>query len=135
MEIWILIFLLLAIGFFGCVAIEIYENYQFNKMMRNRHMKELRRAALEKKPLDYYSLEEIRKLLELEGYKTSGVKTTLPTGEEQTLGPDKVYFFGGPKVGTVTGTLLRSNEELEEMGVTLDEAERLIKEARDRTVS
>lgn len=134
MEIWILIFPLLAIFWIGAAIIEIYENYQFNKTMRNRHMKELRRAAREKKPLDYYSLEEIRKFLDLEGYKTSGVKTILPTGEEQTLRPGKVYFFGGPKVGTVTGTSLLCNEELEEMGAILDEAERLIKEARDRTV-
>ena len=66
--------------------------------------------------------------------KVECVKTILPTGEEQILGPGKVYIFGGPKTGTVTGISLLRNEELEEMGATLDEAERLIKEARDRTI-
>lgn len=47
----------------------------------------------------------------------------LPIGE---LESDKVYIFSGPKVGTVTGVV--SEEEM------VDEAERLIKEARDRTV-
>lgn len=49
-------------------------------------------------------------------------KHTLPTGEVETLGPGKVYFFGGPKTGIV------SEEEM------VDEAERLLKEARDRTI-
>lgn len=64
--------------------------------------------------------------------KVECVKTTLPTGEVETLGPGKVYIFGGPKVGTVTGTV--EYEQLEEMGATLDAAERLIKEAHDRAV-
>ena len=54
--------------------------------------------------------------------KVECVKTILPTGEVETLGPG-------------TGTSLLCNEELEEMGATLDEAERLIKEARDRTIN
>lgn len=62
--------------------------------------------------------------------RSLGKVECLPTGEEQMLGPGKVYIFGGP----ITGTSLLCNEELEEMGATLDEAERLIKEARDRTV-
>ena len=73
------------------------------------------------------SADEIRKVLE-----TSGVTTTLSTGEIETLGPGKVYIFGPPKVGIVTGTV--GYEQLEEMGATLNEAERLIKEARDRAV-
>jgi hypothetical protein len=48
---------------------------------------------------------------------------------KRSLGPGKVYIFGGPKVGTVTGTV-----GYEEMGATLDEAERLIKEAHNRTI-
>ena len=40
--------------------------------------------------------------------------------------------FDKQKVGTVTGTV--GYEQLEEMGATLDEAERLIKEAHDRAV-
>ena len=54
--------------------------------------------------------------------KVECVKTILPTGEVETPGPG-------------TGTSLLCNEELEEMGATLDEAERLIKEARDRTIN
>ena len=48
--------------------------------------------------------------------KVECVKTILPTGEVETLGPG-------------TGTSLLCNEE---MGATLDEAERLIKEAHKR---
>ena len=65
-------------------------------------------------------------------YEIDCVKTTLSIGEVEELGPGKVYVFGGPKVGTVTGTI--GYEQLEEMGATLDEAEKLIKEARDRVV-
>ena len=130
MEIWILIFPLLAIFWLGAAVIEIYENYQFNKTMRNRHMKELARAARasKKKSLDYYNLEEIRKFLEMEGYKTSEVKTTLATGEEQILGPGVVYF-DIKKVGTVTGTVGH-----EEMGTNLNEAEKLIKEVKEKKI-
>lgn len=94
MEIWFVIFPLLALFWLGAAAIEIYENWKFNQIMRQRHMKELARAACtrQKKPLDYYTPEEIRKFLELEGYKTSGVKVTLSTGEEQVLGPGTIYF-------------------------------------------
>jgi hypothetical protein len=53
--------------------------------------------------------------------KVECVKSTVPTG--------KVYVFGGPKIGTVTGTV--GYEQLEEMGATLNEAEKLIKNARD----
>lgn len=109
MEIWILIFPLLAIFWLGAAAIEIYENWKFNQIMRQRHMKELRRAAREnKKPLDYYNLEEIRKLLELEGYKVSEGRT----GEEQVLGPGTIYF---------------GKEED-------NEVDKILREARDRRV-
>ena len=64
--------------------------------------------------------------------KVTCAEHTLPTGEVETLGPGKVYIFGGSKVGTVTGTV--GYKQLEEMGATLDEAERLIKEAHDRAV-
>ena len=57
------------------------------------------------------------------------VKHTLPTGEVEMLGPGEVLIFDKQKVGIVTS--LHSNEELEEMGATLNEAERLIKEAHD----
>ena len=64
--------------------------------------------------------------------KVDCAKHTLSTGEVETLGPGKVYVFGGPKVGTVTGTV--GYEQLEEMGATLDEAEKLIKEAKEKKI-
>ena len=76
------------------------------------------------------SADEIRKALDI--YKTSGVTTTLSTGEVEILGPGKVYFFGSPKTGTVTGTV--GYEQLEEMGANLDEAEKLLKEAKEKQV-
>ena len=48
--------------------------------------------------------------------KVECVKTILPTGEVETLGPSEVFIFDKQKVGTVTGTSLLCNEELEEMG-------------------
>lgn len=117
MEIWILIFPLLAIFWLGAAAIEIYENWKFNQIMRQRHMKELKRAVREWEKKNYYTAAEIKKLLELEErakpfpHKTSGVKTTLTTGEEQVLGPGTIYFGGID-----------------------NEAEKLIKEARDKKI-
>ena len=64
--------------------------------------------------------------------KVECVKHTLPTGEVETLGPGEVYIFDRQKAGTFTSAV--GYEQLEEMGATLNEAERLIKEARDRTV-
>lgn len=136
MEIWIVIGAFLAFGFIGCTIIEIYENVQMNKWMRQRHLRELRLAMKQMEHPEFFSrthdvsADEIRKALDI--YKTSGVTTYLPAGEVDVLGPGKVYFFGGPKTGVVTGTV--GYEQLEEMGATLDEAERLLKEARDRTI-
>ena len=59
--------------------------------------------------------------------KVECVKHTLPTGEVETLGPGEIYVFDKAKVGTVTGVV--GEEE------TINEAERLLKEARDRTVN
>ena len=73
-------------------------------------------------------LNKIRRLLGRVEY----AKHTLPTGEVETFKPGKLYVFGETKIGTVTGTV--GYEQLEEMGANLDEAERLIKEARDRVV-
>lgn len=64
--------------------------------------------------------------------KVECVKQTLPTGEVETLGPGKVYIFGGPKVGTITGTV--GYENLEEMGTNLNEVEKLIKEAKEKKI-
>ena len=73
-------------------------------------------------------LNKIRRFLGRVEY----AKHTLPTGEVEALEPGKLYVFGETKVGTVTGTV--GYEQLDEMGANLDEAERLIKEARDRVV-
>lgn len=130
MEIWILIGILLASGFIGCFVCEAYETIQMNKWMRQRHLRELRLAMKQMEHPEFFSrthdvsADEIRKALDI--YKTSKVTTHLPTGEVETLGPGKVYFFGGPKTGTITGVV--SEEEM------VDEAERLIKEAHNRTV-
>lgn len=116
MEIWILIGILLAFGFIVGVAIEIYENVQMNRWMRKRHLRELKLAMKQLEHPEFF----------LETH-TSGVTTTLPTGEVEELGPGKVYVFGGPKVGTITGIV--SEEEM------TDEAERLIKEAHNKRAS
>ena len=58
--------------------------------------------------------------------KVECVKHTLPTGEVETLGPGEIFVFDKAKVGTVTGIV--GEEE------TLSEAERLLKEANNRTV-
>lgn len=110
MEIWILIGILLASGFIGCTIIEIYENVQMNKWMRQRHLRELRLAMKQMEHPEFFSrthdvsADEIRRALH--AYKISKVTTHLPTGEVETLGP---------------GTM-------EEM------ADELIKEAHNRTV-
>ena len=115
MELLIAIAPILIVGVVGYFVVLIQEWITDMRFYRRRTQRELNR---------------IRRSLG----KVECVKTVLPTGEVETLGPGKVYIFGGPKVGTVTGTSLLCNEELEEMGATLDEAERLIKEARDRAV-
>lgn len=113
MEIWILIGAFLAFGFISCTVIEIYENIQMNKWMRQRHMRELRLAMRQLENPEFFSrthdvsADEIRKALDI--YKTSGVTTHLPTGEVEVLGPGI-------------------------MEEKTDEAERLLKEARDRTI-
>ena len=130
MEIWILIGILLASGFIGCTILEIYDNIQMNRWMRQRHLRELRLAMRQLETPEFFSrthdvsADEIRKALDI--YKTSGVTTHLPTGEVEKLGPGKIYIFDKQKVGVVTGTV--SGEEM------IDEAERLLKEARDRTI-
>lgn len=129
MEIWILIGAILIFGFIGCVALEIYDNIQMNKWMRQRHLRELKLAMRKLEHPEFFSrthdvsADEIRKALN--AYKTSGVTTTLSTGEVEELGPGKVYVFGPPKTGTITGVV--SEEEM------VSEAERLIKEAHDKS--
>lgn len=106
MELLIAIAPILIAGVVGYFVVSIQEWITDVRFYRRKTQKEL---------------DRIRRSLG----KVGCVKTILPTGEEQML---------GPKVGTITGTSLLCNEELEEMGANLDEAERLIKEARDRTV-
>lgn len=108
MEILIVIAPILIVGVVGYIIVNIQDWITDMRFYRRRHLKEIRRSL----------------------GKVECVKTTLPTGEVEELGPGKVYIFGGPKVGTVTGTSLLCNEELEE----IDEAERLIKEARDKKI-
>lgn len=100
MELLIVIAPILIVGIVGYIQDWITDM----RFYRRRHLKEIRRSL----------------------GKVECVKTTLPTGE---VGPGKVYIFGGPKTGTITGTV-----GYEEMGANLDEAERLIKEARDKSV-
>lgn len=135
MEIWILIGAFLAFGLVSFFVCEAYENIQMSRWMHQRHMRELKLAMMQLEHPEFFSrthdvsADEIRKALDI--YKTSGVTTTLPTGGVETLGPGKMSIEDRQKVGTVTGTSLHSNEEeLEE----LNEAERLIKEAHDRSV-
>ena len=130
MEILILTGIFVAFGFVGCTILEIYDNIQMNRWMRQRHLRELRLAMRQLENPEFFSrthdvsADEIKRAMH--AYKTAKVTTTLPTGEVEELGPGKVYFFDKQKVGVVTGTV--SGEEM------IDEAERLLKEARDRTI-
>ena len=116
MEIWFLIGGILAFGIIGGIAIEIYDNIQMNRWMRQRHLRELRLAMRQLENPEFFSrthdvsADEIRKALDI--YKTSKVTTTLPTGEVEILGPGTIVF-----------------------GEETNEAERLLKEAHNRTVN
>lgn len=113
MEIWIIIGILLASGFIGCTILEIYDNIQMNRWMRQRHLRELRLAMRKMEHPEFFSrthdvsADEIKRAAH--AYKTLGVTTHLPTGEVEVLGPGKVYF-----------------EE--------NEAEKLLKEAKEKQV-
>lgn len=100
MELLIAIAPILIAGVVGYLVVLIQEWISDVRFYRRRTQRELNR---------------IRRSLG----KVECVKTILPTGEVETLGPG-------------AGTSLLCNEELEEMGATLDEAERLLKEARKR---
>ena len=109
MEILIAIAPILIAGVIGYIIISIQEWITDVRFYRRRMQREL---------------DKIRRSLG----KVNCVKHTLPTGEVETLGPGKVYVFGGPKTGIVTGTsLLRNDEEL-------NEAEKLIKEAKEKKI-
>ena len=108
MELLIAIAPILIIGAAGYIIISIQEWITDMRFYRRRTQRELNR---------------IRRSLG----KVECVKTILPTGEVETLGPGEIFVFDKEKVGKVTGIV---NEE--EM---VSEAERLIKEARDRTIN
>ena len=109
MELLIVIAPILIVGVAGYIIILIQDWITDMRFYRRRTQREL---------------DRIRRSL-------GKVECILPTREVETLGPGKVYIFGGPKVGTVTGTSLLRNEEQEE----IDEAERLIKEAKEKQVN
>ena len=113
MELLIAIAPILIVGVVGYFVVLIQEWIADVRFYRRRTQKELDRIRRSLGKMEY-------------------AKTTLPTGEVDVLGPGKVYIFGGPKTGIVTGTV--GYEQLEEMGATLNEAEKLIKEARERRV-
>ena len=136
MELLIVMALLLFVFVAGWIIISIQDWITDMRFYRQRHLKELKLAMMQLEHPEFFSrthdvsADEIKKVLGT--FETAKVTTTLSTGEVEELGSGKVYIFGGPKVGTVTGTV--GYEQLEEMGATLDEAEKLLKEARDRVV-
>lgn len=116
MEIWISIGAFLIFGLISYLVCEAYENIQMNRWMRQRHLRELKLAMRQLEHPEFFSrthdvsADEIRRAMHT--YKTSGVTTYLPTGEVEALGPGTIIF---------------------REGIT-DEAERLIKEAHNRTI-
>ena len=107
MELLIVIAPILIAGVVGYLVVSIQEWISDVRFYRRRTQKEL---------------DRIRRSLG----KVNCVKHTLPTGEVEMLGPGEVFIFDKQKIGTVIGIV---NEE--EM---VSEAERLIKEAHNRTV-
>lgn len=97
------------------------------RFYRRRHLRELKKAMRHSEFFSRthdVSADEIKRAMH--AYKTSGVTTYLPTGKVEVLGPGKV-FFDKQKVGIATGTSLLCNENL-------DEAEKLLKEAKEKQV-
>lgn len=107
MELLIAIAPILIVGVVGYFVVLIQEWISDVRFYRRRTQKEL---------------DRIRRSLG----KVTCVKHTLPTGEVEMLGPGEIFVFDKEKVGKITGIV---NEE--EM---VSEAERLLKEARDRTI-
>lgn len=54
MEIWILIGILLASGFIGCLVCEAYDYIQMSRWMRQRHLKELKLAMKQLEHPDFF---------------------------------------------------------------------------------
>ena len=113
MEILFAIRPILIVGVVGYIIISIQEWISDVRFYRRRTQKEL---------------DRIRRSLA----KVECVKHTLPTGEVEMLGPGEVFIFDKQKVGVITGTVGYDN--LKEMGATLNEAEKLIKEAKEKKV-
>lgn len=104
------------------------------RFYRRRHLRELKKAMRHSEFFSRthdVSADEIKRAMH--AYKTSGVTTYLPTGEVEVLGPGRVCIFDKQKVGTAIGTV--GYEQLEEMGANLDEAEKLLKEAKEKQVN
>ena len=115
MELLFVIVPILIVGVIGYVIISIQEWITDMRFYRRRHLRELRRAMMQLKHPEFFSrthdvsADEIKKALHM--YETSGVTTTLSTGEVETLGPGIITF-----------------------GEEMNEAEKLIKEAHDRVI-
>lgn len=109
MEILIPVGIILLTGLVGSIIVEIYDYVQMSRWMHQRHMRELKLAMHPEffSRTHDVSADEIRKALDI--YKTSGVTTTLPTGEVEIMGPGTITF----------------GEEM---------ADEVIKEARERRV-
>ena len=107
MELLFVIAPILIVGVVGYVVISIQDWITDVRFYRRRTQRELNR---------------IRRSLG----KVECAKHTLPDGKVETLGPGEIYVFDKAKVGTVIGVV--SREE------TLSEAERILKEANNRTV-
>lgn len=107
MELLIPVGIILLCGAVGCFVVSIQEwitNMRFYRRSTQRELNRLRRSL----------------------GKVTCAEHTLPDGKVETLGPGEIYVFDKSKVGTVTGVV--GEEEI------INEAERLLKEARDRTI-
>ena len=85
--------LILAFGFISYIILDIYENIQMNRWMRQRHLRELRLAMQQLENPEFFSrthdvsADEIRRAMH-----TSKVTTTLPTGETEVLGSGMIIL-------------------------------------------
>ena len=112
MELLIAIAPILIVFVIGYVIISIQDWITDMRFYRKRHLRELKRVMRHPEFFSRthdVSADEIKKAMDI--YKASGVTTTLSTGEVEILGP-----------GTIT------------FGEEMNEAERLLKEANNRTI-
>lgn len=96
MELLIAIVPILIVFVVGYVIISIQDWITDARFYRQRHLRELKLAMMQLKHPELFSrthdvsADEIRKALNI--YETSGVTTTLSTGEVETLGPGTIVF-------------------------------------------